>query len=144
MKDGDYSLFVDYYEMFSGGEICSGDEDASWPNYEPSHTEFKITSDAFIVCPNKIYTALVHCSFDPEEHIGKNIYVVVVRYQTGDSFGTSHGRWEMEGGYLTKEEAAKVKESINDNTYEGYKSWKGYFEALEDVEIHELKIVKEK
>ena len=68
------------------------------------------------------------------------VYVVIVRYTTGDSFGITHGAWCVEGVYAEKDEANKVYKSILDNTYEGYKEWEGYFEHLESAQVETFKI----
>jgi len=68
------------------------------------------------------------------------IFWVVVRYTTGDTFGTSSGNWEKIGCYNNLKEAREVKKSIEDGTYEGYKCWDGYFEELEDIEINILEL----
>lgn len=65
---------------------------------------------------------------------------MVVIYTTGSTFGTRYGCGEIEGVYLTKEEALAVKESINNDTYQGYACWKGYFEDLEDCRVYKRKI----
>jgi len=100
--------------------------------------------------PRKIYAAVdetkpfwvetVYCDFDPKEHIGDGIYLIVVRYETGNSFGRSPGQWYVEGVYNDSEEAIDIAKSIKDNKYtkEEYPVWKGYFETLEGVEIHKL------
>jgi len=68
---------------------------------------------------------------------GTKLYIVVVRYSTGSTFGQSNGCSYFEGIYNTAEEAGAISDSIYKNKYLGYRPWHGYFERLEDVEIHE-------
>lgn len=66
------------------------------------------------------------------------VYLVSVRFTDGDTFGRREGAWYLEGIYSTPEQAAEVEKAIREKTYEGYKPWEGYFETLQDVEIHKL------
>ena len=76
--------------------------------------------------------------FDPK--VGSDIYVVIVRYGTGCTFSHCDGCWQKIGIYKTSKEAYKVKKSINNGKYVGYKNWEGYFESLQDVEIHTMTV----
>jgi len=78
----------------------------------------------------------IDVDFDPEEHVGENIYIVVVRYSTGDTFGQTEGEWHLEGAYLDAKEAKEIADSIEDDTYKGDSyHWKGYFERLEGASV---------
>ena len=72
---------------------------------------------------------------DRKTHESEEVCLVVVRYTTGDTFGTTHGAWAIEGIYSTPTEADKVVQKIQQKTYSGYKPWEGYFERLEEVYI---------
>jgi hypothetical protein len=70
---------------------------------------------------------------------GKKVYVVIVRYSTGDTFSRTNGQWLVIGAYLDKEKAEAICKSIEDNTYEEtHQPWQGYFEFLEGVDAHEF------
>jgi len=75
---------------------------------------------------------------DPPEEI----HVVAVRYRTGGTFGHTDGEWKVEGYFKKMEDATKLQREIRKdnakNTISGYVYWSGYFEHLEDVEIHTL------
>lgn len=76
---------------------------------------------------------------------GKKVFVVLVEYSTGDSFGKTEGCGYIEGVYQTHEEAEMVKEAIEDNTYCGPETWVpwiGFFESLEAVSIKEMRVEK--
>lgn len=96
--------------------------------------------------------------------VGDTVFIVVVRYQTGGTFGSSSGNWQIEGVFTSSEEAFKMKELIQEDNKayiesrwhsrsdgksvvpeekyvspNGYKCWQGYFEALENVEVSVFK-----
>lgn len=70
-----------------------------------------------------------------EAEIRQEVYVVVVRYSTGDSFGTTHGAWHLEGVYQNFDEADAVKNAILSDKSDDWAIWKGYFETLEYCEV---------
>lgn len=82
-------------------------------------------------------------------------YVVVVRYSTGDTFGSDHGRIKLLAAFPereTAEEFIKVakNETGNKNTqvrmdfefmFRGekyFRDWVGYFESLDDIFIEKV------
>lgn len=73
---------------------------------------------------------------------GDNMYLVVVRYSSGNTFGHSTGHAYVEGVYDTKESANLVAAMIEAESYssKGYLPWQGYFESLEGVEIHNITV----
>lgn len=71
------------------------------------------------------------------------VYLVVVRYSDGGTFGHTTGYWHVSLVTTDRDEALKMETAIRANTLpkEGvYKPWEGYFSSLEDVEIHGFKI----
>jgi len=131
-------LYMTYQESTSGGEICEGQENDPWPNHEDGYTEF------YPVRVNKTADKAgwvrepIQVEFNPA--VGADVWLVIVRYVTGGTFGRTLGCWHMVGAYECQSEADKVKASIRDGTYQGYKPWTGYFESLEDVEIHKMTV----
>ena len=91
----------------------------------------------------------VEVSFEPK--VGQWVFVVIVQYSSGDSFGNSSGNISIAGVYDTPDKAAQVRQAIledeknNPHSYESLEipgeasiypgDWKGYFESLEDVRI---------
>lgn len=88
------------------------------------------------------------CKVPDEVYDASYVYIVVVTYSTGDTFGNSSGNLAI--AFITEnpEEALKAKEVIE--TVEGgwtkewckhpksatsYPIWEGYFEHVENVEI---------
>ncbi len=69
------------------------------------------------------------------------VYLVIVRYSDGGTFGRTVGNWHVQDAFVDEESALKLASSILDRTYEkenpqAYKPWIGYFSGLEDVEVH--------
>lgn len=79
-----------------------------------------------------------------ESLIGKQVALVIVRYSTGDTFGSGTGSWCIAEVFTNpcREEIKALEDQIRDpkskyNT-QGYKPWTGYFERLESVETYYL------
>jgi len=133
-----WTLYLTYDESMSGGEICEGQENDPWPSHEDEYIEFSLTR-----CNKTSHLAAwskesVEVDFKPE--VGSNIWVVVVRYSKGGTFGRTNGAWNIIGIYKNAEEAKKVEASIHDNSYSGYKCWSGYFEELERVDVEQMTV----
>jgi hypothetical protein len=107
----------DEYERDTSDEEYS-EQDISWSLRECFKNRPKKT----------FYIEEVEVDFVPETD--QIVYVVYVRYRTGHSLGHTTGVWNIIGTYKDEEEAKKVIQSIEDDTYEGHKPWKGHFETL--------------
>jgi hypothetical protein len=74
--------------------------------------------------------------------IPEAMHCVWVRYSDGDSFGRSTGNGQIVGLFKDEDAAHKLAKSISDNTYkpsgQGYKTWCGYFNDLESVEVEKI------
>jgi len=170
-KEKKPELVLTYTEYHTGGEATNPEDE--WTDHEPEYIEWN---------PGKVYideperkarekTAewRVEC-LECEEPVkpGDKIWVVVVRYQTGSTFGTSHGNWHIEAVFknmdkaldvadqIRKDDAAqrewnyshpsykrKAKDRPPEDKYvspRGYKCWQGYFEALEDVQVESFTV----
>lgn len=139
-------IFVEYNEHREGGEDLSDEEwsqradtivTVDFKNLyrEPPKDRFYYDS---VVIPDN-HSAMLKM---------KKLFLAVVRYSTGDTFGHTIGMWHIVGLAPTFEIAqAMVKEAIEPSPepkkgqYRHYKPWEGYFESLEDTEIHELNLI---
>jgi len=72
-----------------------------------------------------------------------HLYLVIVRYTDGGTFGCVNGYWKIIDVVQSNKEAEQLKQSVFNNTYSKYKPWKGYFASLDDVEIHRMELIKE-
>ncbi len=129
-------LYLVYESSSEGGE-CESDEPYS--SRTPTYKTVRFTS----VLREKMGFFGHDFEVTEEVYNGSQVFLVVVRYQDGDSFGTSHGNWEMWQAVGSAEEALKIKQDILSGalTKKGhYLPWEGYFCRLEDVEIHSFQI----
>jgi hypothetical protein len=87
---------------------------------------------------NTIHTHEIEVDWDPKEYVGEPVFLAVVRYSTGSTFGRQNGYWHIEGAYLDCKEAHKTVQDIIADRYSKkgkYTVWKGYFERLEYAEV---------
>jgi len=156
------TVYIHKYENYvEGGEICEGQENDSWPSHEPKQY------DSGIEKVTLARTGLDYDTFDLVLPKDRTVWVVSVRYSTGDTFGSSHGHLAIAGVYATKDEAEYVAETIQLAEEENQKGrwgekpkfdeatkarlkawrqdtryfpWEGYFESIESVDVscHEV------
>jgi len=134
-------IYLYYNEDETGGNISEGYEDSEWPSHEPLYRSFHVLGLSRTIKKND-WIEQIEVDFDPKEV--NDVWVVIVRYQSGDSFGSSYGNWHIEGAYKAEGKAIFIKKSIENGTYKGwYKPWIGYFEGLESVEVVKMNLVDE-
>jgi hypothetical protein len=91
------------------------------------------------------------CEFDPKDC--KKLYLVVVRYTDGGTFGSTKGYWTVKGIFKDDDSAHAFKKLVEDGkcpkrTYESHDGsieemhheWEGYFASLDGVEVHRLEV----
>lgn len=143
------NLYLTFEENRVGGEICSGQEDESYPSYE----------DVFIIWTPLELTTNKPSGRDVETITVDNIlnehYLVVVRYSTGNTFGRTNGAWSIEELSPSLERANQIKQYIeatdlkynnrhikrklqSPDEYRPSMIWSGYFEQLESVDIFKM------
>lgn len=134
-----YEVYLIYDSETWGGAVCKGDEGSDWPNHEPTNTSFT-PKGLRLKAPG--WSETIKVDFDPSR--SKHLYVVIVRYSSGGTFGTTHGNWHIQGAYKSYVKAEKVEIAISNSKgkyAEGnYNPWQGYFESLEKVTIERLDI----
>lgn len=164
-KDID-EIYLIYREAHSGGE--KEDPSDKWSTRTDQVIEFY---------PEKLTTTkgsfqeTIPVDFKASDFVGKPLWMVVIRYSSGDTFGRSTGNWTILGAYTDQKTAELLASLVIDHdkamrtsyrySKEGmlvvknanetfdlksrkylgkyfYKSWVGYFEQFENVEIHEF------
>ena len=139
----EYRLYIDYESSARGGDPK---DDSHWPDYTDKHIDVKFIR--FHREPPKtkfFYDSIIV----PEELLSKDkLYLCVVRYSSGDTFGNSFGKWAIVGvtasykeAELLLEEAIKPSLPRKKGLRPSYKPWEGCFERLEKTEIHTLEVV---
>lgn len=118
-------VYVSYSEHSHGGEKI--DPSDRWSEREDTITEFEILG-ASLNKPSSPYFEAFEVNL-PENTT--EIFVIHVRYSTGDTFGRETGRGKITNVCLTQEEAEKILDSIEDGTHPESIYWTGYFERLE-------------
>ena len=129
-------IYLSYDEYRSGGEVEEGQsENDRYASREDTDIDFQPRGIS-VELGNRIDIDNIQVNFNPLDYVDKRIYLVIVRYSTGDTFGHTNGAWCIEGAYLTDLEAINVRDSINNDSYKGkYPDWKGYFERLESAGV---------
>lgn len=150
-------LILEYHEYRFGGDIHDPDD--------PYSTRDSTSIDWY---PTKIYidepgikarektkTWNVECLLNKDVQLSDTLYLVVVRYSDGDSYGSTSGNWHIHAVLKEKLVAYDLKRLIEkDNEtyrafeytyprpkgkyvalYNEHKCWQGYFSRLESVEV---------
>lgn len=145
--------FLGYTYRRDGGEAL---EEGRYASHADTHIEFYprcvYAKNPGVYCKHMHDAVLV----DFEPTVGSTVWSVVVRYQTGSTFGTIYGEYSIIGIYDSAEKAEAVGKAIRadykgrDSSYGTFKPpysspnygngecWKGYFERLEDVDVESL------
>ena len=127
-------LYLSYQSSTQGGEL---QQDSIYRN--PAYISVTFKSVA------REKNGFFAHDFEVSEEVfnAERVFLVIPRYQDGNSFGTTHGNWEVWAAIATEDEALKIREAIVEDTLtDAYPPWKGYFSTLEDVEIHCFRIGK--
>ena len=109
---GEHFVFVQYDMHVEGGEIRAGQEDCDYPNRE---TEYKTHTLIGVFTENVDQPRYIHYSgktetdFEPKP--GAAVHLVLVTYQTGDTFGHSTGNVSIVGVFATNAEADETARS---------------------------------
>lgn len=140
-------LYLTYKENVTGGERLTEEQ---FSDREPAYT--KVTFLGLFREPPKSKTFFPDPSvkeIEVSEDTGKAsmVYLVIVRYRDGDTFGTSHGNWEVFRATEIEKEALSIKTDIESGAMEKraekegrYLPWTGYFNSLEGVEVHAFRV----
>lgn len=95
-------------------------------------------------------------TFDVEPNEYGVVYAVIARYSTGDTFGHDAGRVQVMDVFDNNEDAAALTEALEQSERDKsqdvvdfelkhgerdyYLPWLGYFERLENVDVHPLRV----
>lgn len=146
-------IYVTYEESSSGGEDL--DPEAKWSDRADTIIEYNLTG-ASLIKPDSWYFQEFELDYIEKP---VDVFVVLVRYSDGDTFGQSLGHGHIDGVYLTKEEAQTavklieedelsfqnkiggpyISSSLRGGPYK-HKPWKSYFAGFESVQCYVMKL----
>lgn len=131
------TLYISTTEDSHGGEPESDEE---WCHH--SDVVKSVSFDSVSRNPQGFWGCGSGFEVSPEVYEAEKVFLVIVRYYDGGTFGRTTGNWEVMGSFLTEQEALSMADSIEDGTMEKNSKqpyslpWVGYFNGLEGVEVH--------
>ncbi len=137
-------VYVEYEEDRSGGE--PEDPADRWTSHATEYVSVNFISLFKEPPSHKFFYDSIELPNDKMINLSK-LYLAVVRYGTGDTFHHTSGAWYIVGIAPTRSiaEAMLAEEVMPSAQRKGvsrsYKRWEGYFESLEDTEVHELDLI---
>lgn len=139
-------LYLTYNESRNGGE--PDDPSDRWTNHSDEHIVFTPTGVFSQKCS---FQETFEVPFDPAQYLGTQIYVVIVRYYDGGTFGRICGLWKIVGAFTDPvlvrkavdlieggKDSQELSKKLAPLTCYGYYPWFGYFAGFEGVEVHEF------
>ena len=130
-------LYIEYTESEYGGEAI--DPEDRWTSYTDRVRSVKFIRLHRNPPGNRFFYDSIELRNDKLSDLDK-LYLAVIRYSTGNTFGRCNGCWHIVGVAPTYDIAkAMIKEALESE--DSYKPWEGYFEHYEDDEVHTLEVV---
>ena len=134
LQSSNITFCVEYNETSTGGERES---DEPYSNRAPCYISTTFTSISLNAPKWESYKTIQA----PRELANySTLYLVVVKYSDGDTFGTTYGYTELWSLHASMKEAEQAVEELPASN--GYKAWTGYFARLEDIIIEPLTLSK--
>lgn len=141
------NLYISTSESSYGGEPESNDE---WCHHSDitRHVTFNAV---FRKKGSGFWASAGYFEVSDEVFNSDQVYLVIVRYRDGGTFGSTTGNWHIQKAFTNPEDAKALASSIRNGSYEKemnrkhgqynhYMPWVGHFSRLEGVEIHCFKI----
>lgn len=127
-------LYIEYLTSDTGGVR----EDSKDPYSQRSDRNIEVE---FIKLYKQKPEHLFFCdSIEIQNEKMDTLYLAVIKYTTGDSFGKTTGMYEIIGVAPTAKIALVMLEEAVKPSNKGYKPWEGYFERIESKEVYELSV----
>jgi hypothetical protein len=139
------TLYIKYRDSEHGGEICEGEENDPYPSHERKYYDYSYDfATRTFPTGNTSFGRYKSLTVEPEVFSGDKIFLAIVIYSDGDTFGSSSGHHEIIGGFSTRKEAEELLSHVTkdgyDNRPEGFYPWNGYFSSLEGKTVIKLDI----
>jgi len=129
-------IYVTYNESESGGDPI--DPSDTWTSYTDKFREVEFLRLYREPPKDRFFYDSIQLVKDELADLDK-LYLAVIRYSTGSTFGHVEGCWHIVGVAPTYKIAELMIEGALNG--DGYKPWEGYFERYTDSEIHTLEVV---
>jgi hypothetical protein len=150
-------IYLDYTERRTGGE--ADDPNDRWSSHADAHVDFQPQALTKLPVADSWVNETITIGFEPE--VGDDVSLVVVRYDTGSTFGCVRNVWQIIGAFKDHHRASKVRGIIHNYSSSGekgrtydkfikalnaelpipiYPDWFGYFERYGSTEIHCMRI----
>jgi hypothetical protein len=141
-------LYISIKESRGPTDYDYGDA-PTYENYSRDSISISVDEKAYLKrdsCQD-YWTEEVEINFEPK--VGQKVFMIVPRYTSGGTFGQTSGYYQIFGVYSTEKAAESMREFLyleNSSSKEGlmgtgmYRAWMGYFESLENIELHYLTV----
>lgn len=146
-------LYLEYSEYRTGGEPTDPDE---WTSHEDEFVDFSPTALGLTQSKKHWRNETINIDFIPR--VGQEVTLVVVRYETGSTFGRIIGVWQMVGVLEDPKKVTEIRDLIskfNDGSYKGINKrmakltgqehfspdWVGYFERFIETATYTMTLV---
>lgn len=135
-------LYLEYSERRTGGE--PHDPNDRWTTHEDTNIYVSFKRLHRQQPAHRFFYDSVELSNPKLAELDK-LYLAVVRYSTGNTFGHTEGAWYVVGVaptyQIAEEMLTEATKPSEKGDYSRYKPWEGYFERLTDTEIHTMEVV---
>lgn len=136
-------LYLSFKEHRTGGELEHPEEQFSFRS--PTYIEVTFTGLGRERETSSFFPDTREIEVTDEVYNSSTVYLVIYRYQDGDSFGTSYGNWSVWAVTTDETKALKIASDIESGRLSKkgtYLPWEGYFNKLEGVEVHSFRVGK--
>jgi hypothetical protein len=129
-------VYITYQTQRKGGQVV--DRDDPWSRKEPEHIDLRVMG-VHKGQPSSFFCDSLEVS--PEVFQAPYVYLVVVRFYDGGTFGVTHGLHEFQDIFKTPEEAWALREKLlgevtgQEKAPPLRRAWVGHFAGLESVDV---------
>ena len=131
-------LYITEHETRTGGEDVAGQEGEAYAEQEPEYVDWYIGL-CYLSKPVHEASHNIETYFDAV--VGQKVWAVVVRYATGDTFGTTYGMAKILGVHDSVASTEAEKASVMDGSHDDKILWTGYFDSFESCDAYELEVM---
>lgn len=135
-----HRLYISYLETADEGKPKREEEGKKFPSYEPTYISLTILG---VYCSRPINHFFIHeveVNFQPAP--GQAIYLVVPRYTTGSTFGSTYGDFYFQK--IFKQENLQAMQAeirlMESGQHPDSHRWQGFFSNLELIEVYFFEI----